>query len=118
MRFDYLYTTTAMDSIDIENIGEVVLIGNTDFGKEFLLVIHTISGISHVVTWGPSYVDLEELPKKVTYSYECFEFNEKKLINIIDKWLNNVNLITQIRESTIDEAKTIVKDLLNYVATR
>lgn len=118
MRFEYLYSLQAMDAIDIDNLGEACLIGADGLNREYYLIIHTIEGESHIITYGPVYVDLDELPAKVGYNYEKIPYNSNKLHKIIDRWLNGSNAICQVQESTMEEIRFKVKDMVKYVAER
>ena len=114
MNFEYFYQERATADIDIDDIGNVALIGNTDFGTEFYLIVHTDLGLTATLQYGPSIPDSDELPLAVGYNYQRFEFNESKIIKLITKFINAPG-VTQVREVEPDEIKNNIKELKDYI---
>jgi len=42
-----------MDSVTIDDIGNVILDGFNDYGEEFFLIIRTVLGVSRILEYGP-----------------------------------------------------------------
>ena len=117
MQFDYLYTAQATGSIDIENIGEVCISAiNTFMLQEYILIIHTEEGVSKIIQYGPKYIELEAAPTSVKYTYDEITFNQSKLINIIDRFINNPKFgISQVNIIELEEAVDKIKDLVEFL---
>lgn len=98
----------------MEDIGNVAIIANNDAGMEYYLILRTELGLTKSLEYGPSIPDLEELPMSVTERYNQFEFNEGKIIKMINKFLNS-NSITQAREADIEEIVEKIRHLENYI---
>ena len=117
MTFEYLYTTQSMDSIDVENVGEVCISAiNTYLLQEYVLIIRTDEGRSKIIQYGPKFIELDAPPTSVSYTYEEFDFNQRKLINIIDRFINNPKFgISQVFIIEYEEAIEKIKDLVEYL---
>ena len=97
MNFPYLYVQQSLDSIDIEDIGNVTLQLNNDLGECWYLIITTKLGWSTIQTFGPINIQDDIIPYHFQYNYDLIEFNDTKLIKRIDKFINEPKrLITQI----------------------
>lgn len=103
MRFEYLFSRTAMEDIDIEAIGNCALECFTDNGAVYYLIVKTDLGITQLYTQGPTVPDIDMLPKKVNVSYQRFSYSECRIIKAIEKFLANPD-ITQVMEIDIYEA--------------
>lgn len=102
--FEYLATTTYLDTFEVENIGECCLEAYNDSGEAYFLCISTSLGVSKILEYGP-YMD-GLVPVYLTYKYQEFTYNEKKLKVIINKFLNDMaKNITQVREVNYDDIK-------------
>ena len=98
MTFEYLQRVVIEAQLEVDNIGQCVILGNTDFGEEYYIVIATELGWTEVLEYGPITPDLSLLPLNYNISYSRFEYNEYKIERIIDKFLNNPKRgITQAR---------------------
>lgn len=105
MRFEYLFSRTALEDIEIEAIGNCALECFTDKGEVYYLIVKTDLGITQFYTQGPTIPDIDMLPSKVNVSYSRFGYSESKIIKAIEKFLANPD-ITQVMEIDIDEALT------------
>ena len=116
MNFEYLVKIKKESSIDIEDIGNCALDVYNDLGFEWILLIHTKEGITEIVEFGPTLVDIERPPASVKYSYDRIDFSEPKIINRISKFLNDgYRNVTQAFEISQKEAKDKMKSLVDYV---
>lgn len=98
MFFQYLKTETYMDSIDLEDIGNCCLVINNDECEEWYLKIKTSLGWSECIIFGPLTIDDDGLGYNFYYSYNKFEYNEKRLYKTINDFINNPKKqITQAR---------------------
>ena len=114
MQLEYFYTQQATGVIEIENIGNVALSLTNDTYHEYIAIISTEFGVSEVILCGPFFIDIEELPAKVTLSYQRLDFNESKLFKILDNFVNDgKKCITQVTEIDLANAKETIFNLLN-----
>lgn len=117
MQFEYLRQITAQESIDIDNLGSICLQCFTFYGETKVLIIKTVDGITEVIDYGYINVDVEELPDTVSYNYNRFQFNQQKLIKIIDKFINDKGII-QVLEISFEEAKNVIKNLVDCMMNK
>ena len=89
MTFEFLKVQTAMDSIDIDDIGNVCLRCSNDDCREWFLKIKAELGWCEIREYGPLEIDSEVVDFSFSFYYNKFEFNEKKLYKIINDFLNN-----------------------------
>lgn len=89
MTFEYMKVTTSMDSVDIEDIGNVCIKVSNDEGVEWLLQIHTSLGWVIVKQFGPVKLNSSDIDNFFYFSRQKFEYNEKRLYKLIDEFINN-----------------------------
>ena len=114
MQFEYLQQITAQESIDIDDIGNTAIQCWSNYGETKVLIIKTMDGITEIIEFGPVNTDINELPDRVIYNYQRFEFNQGKIIKIINKFIND-EIVSQVREVTFIEAKNVIKNLVDYI---
>ena len=51
--YSYLRQVSFMDSISVNDIGNVILDGYNDLGDRYFLIIRTVLGISRILDFGP-----------------------------------------------------------------
>ena len=116
MRIDYFIQRTAIDSIEIEDIGKCVIEACNDKGAFYYLIIRTVDGFSNILEYGPIVPDIKTLPNSVICDYTKMEFTEGKIGKIVEKFLNDSRRqITQAREVDIEEALGNCRSLLEYI---
>ena len=116
MRFEYSQQLLFTADIEIEDTGNVCLKGIDQTLSEYYLVIKTDDGITQVVEYGPRYIDLQISPNKVWYEYQKFEYSDRKINAIIDKFLNNSRYdIFQAEEISLDEVKQLIFSPIQYI---
>lgn len=116
MNFEYLVKIKKESSINIEDIGNCALDVFNDLAFEWLLLIRTKEGVTEIVEFGPIIADLEYPPAKMSYTYDRISFAEGKIINRIQKFLNDgYRNVTQAFEIDQKEAKEKMKNLVDYV---
>lgn len=103
MTFNYLHITTAMDSIDVEDIGNVCIRVSNDEAVEWYLQIHTSLGWSTVKQFGPVKIDSNVVENYFYFSRQRFEYNEKKLYKVIDEFINGSKKSITCAEVISDE---------------
>lgn len=113
MTFEYLQRVVVDAQIDIENIGECVLLGRNDVGEEFYLIIKTELGWTELLEYGPCVPDLELLPYTYTITYNRIEYNQTKIERIIDKFLNNPKRM--ISQAEVVQLENIREFLINPI---
>lgn len=97
MNFPYLYQQSSMDSIEIENLGDVCLQAFNDNAMEYWLVIKCSLGWVEIEEVGPFLADNNALQSGYNYHYTRMPYGEEKLIKTIDKFINNPHrAITQV----------------------
>lgn len=102
----YLYELTPMDSVEIEDVGNICLQLFNDLGYYWVIEIRTQHGQTEIRTYGPlsdSYKGFTDLG----FNFNCtrMEYNDTKIKNFIDKFLNdNKKGISQVFEISIDTA--------------
>ena len=96
MTFEYLQRIIVDAQLDVDNIGECVILGRNDLGEEFYLIIRTEMGWTEQINFGPVTPEIDILPFNINLTYARFEFNQTKLMRAIDKFLNDPKkMITQ-----------------------
>ena len=106
MIFDYMRMVSALDTIEIDDIGNTCINTLNDYGEEWYLIINTHEGWTEIVEFGPLVVDSNNLKTYFTYDKYSYEYSDKKIGKVIDKFINNNKRdITQVFEVTKDQAK-------------
>ena len=101
--FEYFYTMQPNDSFLVDDISNVVLNVLNDVGQEWYIKISTELGDTKIIKYGPLLVDQDTLSNEFKLEYYKTSYNEKRIINEIDRFINdNKKIITQILE--IDES--------------
>ena len=113
MKFEYLQRVVVDAELDVDNVGDCVLLANNDFGEEYYLIIKTELGWTEILEYGPCVPDLELLPLTYTVTYTRIEYNQRKLETTIDRFLNNPKRgISQAKVCELDE---IFENLVNPI---
>lgn len=103
MTFDYLQRVVVDAQLNVEDIGQCVILGRNDIGEENYLIIRTEMGFTEQITVGPVCPDVDLLPFNVSILYSRYEFNQGKIERAIDKFLNDPKkLISQAEVTTFD----------------
>lgn len=114
--FEYFYTQTAMDILEVEDTGNCVIEASNDTGMFWYLCIQTNLGWTKITEYGPATPDFFELPKSVSLLFNRIEYDERKIITAINMFLNNSKRnITQAREVTLDDMLDNTKNILEYI---
>lgn len=109
--YQYLRQVSFMDSISVDDIGNVILDGYNDLGERYFLIIRTLLGVSRILEFGPIQ------PGAKTFcqcTFQQMDYDEKKIDKIIDKFLNDKKMLTQVQSSQISSKNdmTIVTDFI------
>jgi len=106
MTFNYLKQIEFQDTLDIEDIGNVVLDIFNDDGLEWILSIDTSLGFTKIVTCGPFVADTVSIGNFFNFNYSQIEYNEKKLYKMIDNFINDdKRTVTQVFFINQDEVR-------------
>ena len=90
--------------VELKDIGDFALEAvDTDKGFYYYLVAQTDRGNTTFYSWGPTVPDVDIPVDKYTFSINIMEYNEKKLVKFIDRFLNSCGA-TEAKIITIDEA--------------
>lgn len=114
MRFEYCIRQQFDESIEIDNLGSIYLTTiDVELGVEFYLSITTSLGQTEVKQFGPVQIDFNTvLSSYYQFSYQRFEYNETKIIKIIDKFVNPPKFtITQVVEIEKEQFNDRLKNL-------
>lgn len=103
MNFEYMRISTAMDSIEVEDLGNVCLRASNDNADEWLMSIKTSLGWSEVKQFGPLKIDSEGFGFYFNFSFQKFEYSEKRLYKLIDDFINNPKKSITIAEIISEE---------------
>ncbi len=103
MTFEYLQRVIVDAELNVDDIGQCVILGRNDIGEENYLIIRTEMGWTEQITIGPVCPDIEILPFNVSILYSRYEYNQGKIERAIDKFLNDPKkFITQAEVTTFD----------------
>ena len=113
MTFEYLQRVIVDAQIDVENIGECVILGRNDLGEESYLIIRTDMGWTEQINIGPLTPDVDILPFNINLAYSRFEFNQTKLMRAIDRFLNDPKkMITQAEIVEFSSIQRSIQDAM------
>ena len=116
MTFEYLQRVIVDAQIDVENIGDCVLLGRNDLGEEFYLIIRSDMGWTEQINFGPVTPEVDILPFNINLTYARFEFNQAKLMRAIDKFLNDPKkMITQADVIEFDAIQEHIQDAISKI---
>lgn len=93
--------STYVDCLYVENIGNCALEALDELGQYYYIIVKTVQGQSHILSFGPVIPDLEVLPKTFKLDYYSTQYNDKKLAKSLQVWATgqqktNFEQITQI----------------------
>lgn len=114
MRFDYFRTVTALDEIDIEDIGNTCIYAANDEGHEYYLIIETWEGWTCIKEFGPIVESGDKNKIMTFFRYDMFsyEYSDKKISKAIDKFMNNPKrFITQVFEIEKEDGKEALESI-------
>lgn len=95
-----------VDSLCVEDIGNCALEALDNLGQYHYIIVKTVQGQSHILSFGPVIPDLDELPKSFKVEYYYTPYNDKKLAKSIQVWAMGQQRINyeQITQIDRDEA--------------
>ena len=95
-----------VDSLCVEDIGNCALEALDNLGQYHYIIVKTVHGQSHVLSFGPVIPDLETLPKSFTVEYYFSSYNDKKLAKALQVWAAGPQKLNfeQITQITSEEA--------------
>ena len=103
MTFEYLQRVVVDAELNVDDIGQCVILGRNDIGEESYLIIRTEMGWTEQISIGPVCPDIEILPFNVAILYIRYEYNQGKIERAIDKFLNDPKkMISQAEVVTFD----------------
>ena len=114
--FEYNQIRTALGMLEIEDIGNCAIRAVGIQTEEYYMVIRTNLGKSYIFNYGPIVPDLMTMPDYVGCSLTKIDYNEKRLIQLVDKWLNDSRKEIQEAEQVADtEIFDCCRDLIQYM---
>ena len=117
MNFEYMFTTQASASIDIEDLGNFIIQAYSDIGQSSILIVKTILGNTQIIEYGPFYIDDNKMNRHIETIYDNISFDIKKIINKVTKFLDSKKIrVTQVVEKTFDEVKDSIKNPLDFLS--
>ena len=94
-----------MDSVTIDDIGNVILDGFNDYGEEFFLIIRTVLGVSRILEYGP-------IQQGVTTFCQCtfqqMDYDDRKIDKIVDKFLTDKKNLTQVQAFDVSKKDDLI----------
>ena len=119
MQIEFCRQESYLGSIDIEDYGNCAIEANNDDGLFWYLVISTSMGFVRVMEYGPIDPTSDKLEDSCICCFSRMEFDGKKVVRIIDNFLNksrkSFSDITQAREISKDDALAQCKSLISYM---
>lgn len=109
MDFQYFYELVPQKLIEIDDIANVCLEGQDSSGNFCYLLISCKNGFVHMLNYGPDNIDFKQSPPNVYCSYSRMDFNEKKLIKIIDSFINKE--FVEVKQISVDEALKNIRNM-------
>ena len=113
MTFEYMQRIIVDGQLEVENIGQCVLLGRNDIGEEYYLIIKTVMGWTEILEYGPVNPDFDLLPFQYNITYNRIEYNQGKIERAIDKFLNNPKRV--ITQANVVELEDIIDYLINPI---
>ena len=106
MIFEYSAQKTFLQSLVVDDPGNMALRCDTEEGVEFYLITKTIMGKTIVLTSGPTLIDAPNIfLEKYNFNIVKFNYSEKQLSKVIKTFINDpIKKIAQIDEITVQEA--------------
>lgn len=116
MNFEFDIEHIANNSIEIDDIGNICLVGVNERRLEYYLIIKSDLGIVQTIEYGPLQPDFEQLPSNVDYRYSRFEWNQAKVLNTVKSFLNNSKYaLKQVEIISIDEVKQLIRNMVDFI---
>ena len=75
-------------------------------------MIKTDFGSTQVILYGPNVPDIDQLPMSVIYSYNRYDFNDRKIIKTIQNFIADAD---QVEVTDFDTIKENVKNLIDHL---
>ncbi len=116
MNFQYFATKVVNADIEVDDIGNCALQAFNDRGEEYNLIIETNLGTCRSLVFGPVSPDFDLLPEKLSIQFERFNFSQKTISKMINRFLNDpYKNITQAFTKTKEELLVDLPDLKEYM---
>lgn len=116
MEFEYFKQTIAMAALEVEDVGNVCIVANTDLNECIYLIIKTTLGTTNIVTYGPIIPGSNILEKECSCTFKRINFNQGKIIEVIKNFLNPLRkVITQAQIIDIEEACKNCINIIDYI---
>ena len=110
--FEYIKVQTAMESIEVEDIGNTSLEAWNDFGLRWYFYSETDTGMTTIKEFGPLCSSLDTSKLSFEYSLERKEYNEKYICKRIANFLNNPKReITQVNNIELGDLESKIRDV-------
>lgn len=117
MEFEYLFTTQASASINIEDLGNFIIQAYSDAGQSSILIVKTVLGNTQIIEYGPFYIDDNKMNQHIEMIYDNISFDTRKIINKVTKFLDSRKIqVTQVVEKTFDDVKDSIKNPLDFLS--
>lgn len=116
MDFEYNYLTTSVGNIEIKDSGNCALMAKNILDKYYFLIIKTVYGRTDVFEYGPIFIDSKEIPENVFCSFKQFDYNQYKITNTIDKFLNDGKKnIVEANETDFETIQSYAKNMIDFL---
>lgn len=114
--FDYFIVPQVNGQLDIDDISNFAIRANNDLMFEYYLIVKTELGQTKILEYGPLMIDIEDLPSSVSCKYTRMNYDEKKIMNAVNKFLNDsYKAITQASLISYDECKSLLRNMIDFI---
>ncbi len=97
--YNYLRTTSYLDTIEIEDIGNCIIEAYNDDGDLFYLIIRTVLGVSRILQFGPIQ---NGAVTECACSFKQMDYDDYKIDKLIDKFVDGKFNFSQIISTKIE----------------
>jgi len=112
----YNFQLEPQNKLDIESISNCCIRAKNDLEYYFYLIIKTIAGKTYFAECGPILENSDRLPSGFISALVIFEYNEKKVLGMINSFLNDKSKkVTDASVIEIDEALNNFKNLKDFM---
>lgn len=112
--FDYNQIITSTGQYEIEDIGNCCIrIYEESSLKEYWLLSISELGDTIIYQFGPTIIDSDDMLSKFDFHVEKFQYNEKRIINLLEKFFRSLYDISEVSEIDKDEFWSRLRGLLS-----
>ena len=84
--FDYAYDYVATAQLQLDSIGNTCIKAVNDLGDTWYLIVDTQLGVTNLTTFGPLYLEGNQIQKTFSFYRDTFDYNENYKKDIQGLW--------------------------------